>query len=183
MAARAASSKKKRSSGFRQAGALVGAQIRKAGETRGFAVTRVLTHWEEIVGTDVAQICRPVEVGYGRGGMGATLVLLTTGSQAPILQMQEERLRDRINACYGYAAISRIRITQTAPVGFAEGATPFTGPRDAPPAAPAPAHVEQATDWAADVGDDGLRRALETLGTNVLTRSARPARCKTERQT
>ena len=36
--------------------------------------------------------------GYGKGGMGATLTLLTTGPMAPMVEMQKERLRERVNA-------------------------------------------------------------------------------------
>ena len=52
----------KRGKGFSSAGALLQGQIRRAGESRGFAVSRVLTHWAEIVGTDLAALARPVDV-------------------------------------------------------------------------------------------------------------------------
>ena len=62
-------------------------RIRTASETRGFAVTRLLTHWSEIVGEATSAIATPVNVSYGKGGMGATLTVLTTGAQAPMLEM------------------------------------------------------------------------------------------------
>ena len=64
--------------GFKRTDSLLSAKIRQASETRGFAQSRLLTQWAEIVGQDVAAISRPVEVSYGRGGMGATLTLLTS---------------------------------------------------------------------------------------------------------
>ena len=157
--------------GFRSAGALVAQPVRKASESRGFAVARLLTHWEEIAGADIARIARPVEVSYARSGFGATLTLLTTGAHAPQLQMQEPRLRERINACYGYAAIQRIRVTQTAATGFAEGQVAFGAApsADARPA-PAPEATRAAAGLAADVADEGLRAALERLGAQVLAR-------------
>jgi len=79
-----------------------------------------------------SRIARPVEVSYGRGGMGATLVLLTTGAHAPMLEMEKEKLRARVNGVYGYNAISRVRITQTAPTGFSEGRVGRTGPGNSP---------------------------------------------------
>lgn len=154
--------------GFEQTSSLLQSQIRKAGESRGFAVSRVLTHWAEIAGPDIAAMARPVNVSYGRGGFGATLVVLTTGAQAPILEMQKEKLREKVNACYGYAAIRAVRITQTAPSGFSEGQARF-GPA---PAAPAPRDdartVELASAAVAPVADPDLRSALERLGRNVL---------------
>ena len=115
----------RRSRGFRQASSLLASQIRHAAEGRGFAVARLLTHWAEVVGADVAARARPIKIGHGRGGMGATLTLLTTGPYAPLLEMQLPTIRDRVNACYGYNAISRITLTQTAPTGFAEGQASF----------------------------------------------------------
>ena len=159
--------------GFKPAAALLAKRIRHAGESRGFAVSRVLTHWAEIAGADLAQICRPVEVRYNRGGFGATLSLLTTGAQAPMLEMQKEDLRQRVNAVYGYNAISRVRITQTAPTGFAEGQAAFTPrPAETPARETAPAQrdaARKAAELSREVADAGLQDALERLGQNVLS--------------
>ena len=111
--------------GFKRTASVLSGEIRRAGESRGFAVSRLLTHWAEIAGEEIAAIAQPVKVGYGRGGLGATLTVLTTGAQAPMLEMQKETLRERVNAVYGYNAISRVHITQTAPTGFAEGQAQF----------------------------------------------------------
>lgn len=157
---------------FTRAAALLQGQIRRAGESRGFAVTRLLTHWPEIVGEDIARIARPVDVSYGRQGMGATLSVLTTGAQAPMLEMQKERLREKVNAVYGYNAIARIRITQTAPTGFAEGQADFThAPRTRPDPASDPAVIRHAAAVADGVGDEKLRAAIESLARNVLSKS------------
>ncbi|KAJ57448.1 hypothetical protein ACMU_02790 [Actibacterium mucosum KCTC 23349] len=157
---------KRRKRGFERTASLLSARIAKAGESRGFAVSRLLTHWEDVVGAETARAARPVKVQYGRQGFGATLTLLTTGAQAPMLEMQKESIRERVNACYGYSAISRIKLTQTAPIGFAEPATAFEGPKTTP----TPEMARRAADMSQDVADDGLRNALETLGKNVLSR-------------
>ncbi|MBQ0751906.1 MAG: DUF721 domain-containing protein [Roseovarius sp.] len=165
-------SRKAATYGFKRTSALLQTSIRRASESRGFAQSRLLTHWAEVVGDDIAAIARPVEVSYARQGMGATLTLLTTGAQAPMLEMQKEKLRERVNAVYGYNAIARIRITQTAPVGFAEGQVDFTHrPKGATPPVVAPEMLQAATSLAAPVTDDGLRAALERLARNVLTKS------------
>lgn len=160
----------RRKRGFQRAASLVAGRVRSVGETRGFAVSRLLTHWAEVAGPDIAQICRPVDVSYGRG-FGATLTLLTTGAQAPMLEMQKDRLRERVNACYGYAAIQKIRITQTAATGFAEGRASF---EPAPRTVPQPAPIApQAVEAADGVADTDLRAALERLGSNVISRTKR----------
>ncbi|SIS84135.1 hypothetical protein SAMN05421759_104220 [Roseivivax lentus] len=156
--------------GFAQASGLLKSRIRRASETRGFAESRVLTHWLEIAGEETARIARPVEISYARGGMGATLVLLTTGAHAPVLEMQKEQIRDRVNQVYGYNAIQRVRVTQTAPTGFADGQVAFAPAPKAPPRVPAPEIVTEARQTADGVADDGLRLALERLATNVLSK-------------
>ncbi|QBF33814.1 DUF721 domain-containing protein [Thalassococcus sp. S3] len=157
--------------GFKQTSALLGDRIRRAGESRGFAVSRLLTHWDDVVGADICKIARPVNISYGRGGLGATLTLLTTGAQAPMLEMQKEQLRHKVNAVYGYNAISHIRITQTAPTGFSEGKVAFEArPRDHVQDAPRPEVAAAAKETAAPVEDEDLRNALERLGRNVMTK-------------
>lgn len=164
--------------GFARASKLLQGRIRKASESRGFAVSRLLTHWPEIVGADLAAMARPVDVRYGRGGLGATLTVLTTGAQAPMLEMARERLRERVNSAYGYNAIARVRITQTAATGFAEGQVNFQHrrPSVAPAPSPDPAQVARVRDQAAPVSDDSLRDALERLGRNVLSKAGRTDR-------
>ncbi len=171
MAAPYKGTQSKGTKGFKRTSTLLTDRIRRASEKRGFAETRILTHWEEIVGEAIAAIARPVDVSYGRGGFGATLSILTTGAQAPVLEMQKEDLRNRINAVYGYNAIARIRITQTAPTGFDDGHATFDGPKAKPVKQPDAQATDAARNITAPVGDDSLRDALEKLGQNVLTRT------------
>lgn len=161
---------RRHSRGFESAAALLKDRIRSAGESRGFAVSRLLTHWSEVVGNEIASMALPVKIGYGRDGFGATLTLLTTGAAAPLLQMQLPKIRDKVNACYGYSAISKVVVTQTAPAGFAEGQIAFA---PAPKSAPRPADQAlraRANAVSDGVRDDTLRAALEALGEKVLSR-------------
>lgn len=169
---------------FESAGALVGRQIRQAGESRGFAVARVLTHWAEVAGPELANLCRPVRVSYAKKGFGATLVVEAPGAAAPLVSMRLDALRARINAVYGYAAIARVQLVQGAGLslvpGMAEGQTPFAGARPALRAdnlaVPSPAALTRARGVVAamteGVADEGLRSALERLAQNVLGRTA-----------
>lgn len=159
----------RRQRGFEATGGLLKDQIRSAGESRGFAVARLLTHWAEIAGEDMARVTRPVKVGYGREGFGASLTLLVTGAMAPMVEMQKEKLRERVNAAYGYAAISRILLTQTAERGFAEGQAQFM-PAPAKAREPDPIVKAHARETAAEVHDPDLRAALEAMAQNILTR-------------
>lgn len=155
--------------GFEPAFGLMKNAVRQAGESRGFAVARLLTHWNEVAGEEMARKTRPVKIGYGKGGMGATLTLLVKATEAPMVQMALPVLKERVNAVYGYAAISHIHLTQTAATGFAEGQAEFT---PAPKAGrrPDPEVQAKARETAEGVTDPGLRSALEQLAQNILTR-------------
>lgn len=159
----------RRMRGFEPTSGFLKEQLRVVGESRGFAVARLLTHWAEIAGEDMARMTLPVKVGYGREGMGATLTLLTTGAVAPMVEMQKERLRERVNAAYGYAAISRITLTQTAATGFAEGQAQFA-PAPKPGDVKDPGLRAKAAATASAVHDPALRAALEAMAENILSR-------------
>jgi hypothetical protein len=155
--------------GFEPAFGLMKHAVRSAGEARGFAVARLLTHWAEVAGEEMARKTRPVKIGYGKGGMGATLTLLVKASEAPMVQMALPVLKERVNAVYGYAAISHIHLTQTAATGFAEGQAEFT-PAPKAERSPDPATQAKAQAVAEGVADPSLRSALEQLAQNILTR-------------
>jgi hypothetical protein len=168
------SKRKSTTYGFARTSKLVQSRVRSVTESRGFAQSRVLTHWEEIVGPDIAAMTRPVEVSYGgKGGFGASLVVLTTGAHAPLVQMKLGEILERINAVYGYRAIARIRVTQTAPTGFAQGQVDFVHRPKAAQPKPDPAAEARAREVTQDVGDDSLRAALERLAANVISKQGR----------
>lgn len=161
--------KPRRSNGFKRAISLMETQIRQASETRGFAHVQILTHWADIVGPDLAQNCKPIDVKYQKSGLGATLSVLTTGAYAPMIDMQKDIIRSRVNAVYGYNAISKVRVTQTAPMGFAEGQVEFT-PKPKAETPPSPAIIQASDALTQGVSDANLKRALEGLAKNVLSK-------------
>ncbi len=73
----------RRMRGFEPASGFLREPVRHAGESRGFAVARLLTHWPEVVGEDLARMTRPVRIGYSRDGLGATLTLLVHRPMRP----------------------------------------------------------------------------------------------------
>ncbi len=158
---------------FKPASDLLRARIRELGEARGFSATRLLTHWSEIVGESVAAIARPLEIRHprprpGHPPEGATLTVLALGAAALRLEMEKERIRERVNACYGYAAIARMRIKQAGPEAFSEAAP---APARKSPADPAQDLHARAAPLADGVSNTELRLALAALAANVLSKS------------
>ena len=155
-----------------RAAELTPAALKTAGAKRGFAEFRLLTEWRAVVGEALAAICRPVKVAYGgRGGigLGATLVVAAEGARAPEVEMQSAMIMDRVNAFYGYRAVSRLAIDQSrAPLveearrGLAEDAAPFER---------APGGVTPAK----GVADEGLALALGRLEANIKAKAAKSA--------
>ncbi|WP_230382959.1 DUF721 domain-containing protein [Paracoccus shanxieyensis] len=170
---------RRRMRGFEAASSLVAHRIRSVGETRGFAVARLLTNWAEVVGADIAAHARPVKISHGKG-FGATLTLLVDGARAPLLNMQRDKIRDRVNACYGFNAVSRVTLTQTAPTGFAEGGgfvqTGFAEEQAGFATAPRrPRNPDPQTHAAADAvaqgfDDPQLSAAMRQMALNILSR-------------
>lgn len=166
---------RRRMRGFEAAAQLVAQRVKAVGEGRGFAVARLLTHWQEVVGPELAAHTRPVRISHGKG-FGATLTLLVPGAHAPLVAMQLDQIRARVNACYGFNAVSRIVLTQTAPVGFADGEGGFAegqaefaaAPRRA--AAPDPQKIAQAEDIASGFDNPALSDAMRRLALNILSR-------------
>lgn len=155
--------------GFEAAASLVSARLRTGAESRGFAVARLLTHWPEIVGAETAACTRPVRVAHGRS-FGATLTILTDGAHAPLVQMQLPRIRDRVNAVYGFNAIARVAITQTAATGFAEGQAAFRHAPAVKPHPPSPGQLAAADRVAARFADPALAQAMHALALNRASR-------------
>ena len=158
-----------RKHGFKKASVLLNKNIQKVSESRGFAQSRVLTHWSEIVGEEISSVSIPTNVSYKTDGLGATLTILTSGSSGPILEMQKEFIRNKINAVYGYNAVHKIRITQSSPVALIgkNGNLESIASKKKKINAKISPSLEEAVN---KIDDKNLRQALEELAINVFTK-------------
>jgi hypothetical protein len=128
-----------------------------------------LTHWGEIVGEDISSVSIPTKVSYRTDGLGATLTILTSGSNAPILEMQKEFIRNKINAVYGYNAVHKIKITQSSPIaliGKNEDSKIIMSKKNKIDGEISP-DLEKAVN---EIDDKNLRQGLEELAINVFTK-------------
>lgn len=152
---------KRQANGFHRAAAAAAPVVRAVGSSRGFAERRLFAVWTEIVGPELAALCRPAQVSYrGREkGLGATLVLAVDGAVAPEVEHMAPKLIERVNQVYGYRAVARIRLSQTA-------AASVPVPIAHPPERPAALDPPQGADISA-VENPDLRAALARLGANI----------------
>ena len=155
--------------GFKRASILLKKSIQKASESRGFAQSRVLTHWSEIVGEEISSVSIPTKVSYKTDSLGATLTILTSGSSGPILEMQKEFIRNKINAVYGYNAVHKIKITQSSPValmGKNDNSETMVSKNRKINIEISPSLQKSVN----EIDDKNLRQALEELAINVFTK-------------
>lgn len=156
----------RRATGFTRAGGLIGAQMDRVAARRGYLEARLAALWPEVVGPEVAAIAWPAKLTLSRGPAGGALALAVRGAHAPQVQMMAPGIIEKVNALLGPGAVRRVTLTQSAR-GLAPPARALpSGPRPAAaPRAPVPAEIS-------NIGDDDLRRALETLARNVLSRNS-----------
>ncbi|MEM9763643.1 MAG: DciA family protein [Pseudomonadota bacterium] len=191
----AAPTRPRKKPGFAPAGTGVGGLVGRAAERQGFADAEVLLRWSEIVGPALAPLCRPVRMSHGRGqDLTRTLVVAAEGAAALEVEHRGPQIIERVNACFGYRHVTRLRVTQAGArggsvmglgaslPGFAEpgaafeGAAPRTDRTRGEPYAPRPRTAEAAQEAVTitdGIVNDALREALSDLGGYILTEPRR----------
>jgi hypothetical protein len=147
---------------------LVGETLRSAFARQGFAAVDVVTHWEEIVGAELAGRTEPVRLVWPQRDdpfSTGVLTIRVEGAYAIELQHMTPVVIERVNRYFGWRCVGRIAIRQ-GPV-TRHGKSP-----DLPlePDAETVAQVER------DLGafeDKGLKSALARLGALVRSRVTR----------
>jgi hypothetical protein len=150
---------------------------KKSFEKHGFSAATLLTDWRTIVGNDLATYTAPERLKWPRGieaygdvaddaggRPGATLILRVDQVRVLDVQYKSRQVIERINAYFGYKAVSELRFIQ-APVAEL---LPQPVARPVRPAAPTP-EVQA-------VADEGLREALAKLEVTIAARRAKPKR-------
>ena len=137
----------------------------------GFAYAQILTHWETIVGPELADVCRPSRLRWPKGQerikderrrLGGTLTVMVEGPAAIELQHTTPQIIERLNTFYGYQAVTEIRIVQ----GRVSGPQAFGGHAAAPRLSRSrEAELETRLNG---LEEDNLRSALTRLGRGAL---------------
>ena len=87
--------------------------IAPSAKARGFAIARIVSNWHDIVG-DMSSWCRPDAVSFpSNSRTDGTLKLKIAPGRGPQAQAMSDVIIERVNANFGYRAISRIRLVQT----------------------------------------------------------------------
>jgi hypothetical protein len=157
-----------RSVAAKTVGEFVPALMRPAFEKFGFPAAAILTDWAAIAGPELAAFTAPERLKWPRrsggedaqeDGAGATLVLRVSGARALEVEHSRERLIERINAAFGYRAVTTIRLIQA----------PIPRPEIKKPTAPATPQSEHGG-LIADLPDDRLKLALSRISAGMKSR-------------
>ena len=149
---------KNRLNKMRRLSTMIEPMVAPSANERGFAISRLISHWHDIVG-DTAAWCRPTDIHFPRGSRNnGTLKLQIASGRGPQAQAMSAQIIDQVNAAFGYQAVGRITLVQNLPPS-----TPKTPPKK-------PATISDATDiWTLDeklkhIKSPELRAALRRLG-------------------
>lgn len=94
----------------------VGLCLADAFARRGFAATEIVTHWDDIVGPEVAAHAEPMKIQWpgpqNKDSESATLLLRVEGPAAIEIQHLAGVIIERVNRFFGWPAIGRIALRQ-----------------------------------------------------------------------
>jgi hypothetical protein len=138
--------------------------MQPAFEKFGFPAAAILTDWAAIAGADLAKFTAPERLKWPRKDhgnddasqqKGATLILRVSGARALEVDHMRPRIIERINASFGYRAVSEIKLLQ-APLPGATGT-------------PRPAPIADCSDdpLLADLPESPLKAALARLSNGM----------------
>ena len=161
--------------GARAIGNYVAKALDQAARARGFATTALLSDWSAIAGAELARYTMPDRIIWPRRRdedidaprrsykcEGATLVLRIEGPRAIEVQHRSTQILERVNAYFGYRAVTEMRFLQ-APIARVRALR----------CAPKPPLPAYALPESAGILDEGLARALSRLGASAKSRPAR----------
>nr|MCH9764842.1 DciA family protein [Alphaproteobacteria bacterium] len=151
---------------------------KKAFQKHGFSSAALVADWDLVVGHPLAHQCTPERLKWPRATgresdgsnaapTGATLVLRTDGAHALDIEYASAQIIERINAYFGYRAITTLKIVQ----GAVQDVTPQSEPRrvvDQPAPRSATPSLERGDCALSQIDDERLRAALERMHAGVL---------------
>ena len=82
-------------------------------QKRGFVISRLVSEWPVIAG-DMASWSRPSQMNLSRSESG-TLKLAIASGFGPVALQMKRAIIERVNAAFGYRAVSEVVFVQTLP--------------------------------------------------------------------
>ena len=128
---------------------------------------RLLTHWPEIVGEELAAKTQPTKLRYRKKRPGQTekstaiLEIAATPSDSTLLHYRKDLILERINQIFGESWVADIRF-------IAASGRHGPSPRRMKAGIPSPAQTETLREMLEKIDDPAIYERLEKLGTAIL---------------
>jgi hypothetical protein len=140
---------------------LIGPAITAAFRRQGFASSEIVTHWDDIVGPEIAAVAEPIRMRWMRStgdeSPPATLVLRVEGPAALEIQHLADVIIERVNCHVGWCAVGAIALQQA----------PLMRRHDKPQRRSIDEKLAQSIAAQSGIADDSLRVAIGRLGAAV----------------
>ncbi len=163
---------KRTATGLNAAATAVMPLLRRLFGAKGMMTADLFAFWEQIAGAELAAFSHPEKIVFaaGKKDNGTLFVAVAGGAFALELQHRENFVLEKVNAFFGYRAVSRLKIRQS-------GNLPLRPKKEIhqPPAKKILVskeeqnYINQLTER---VENDGLRTVLSELGQNVYSQNA-----------
>jgi len=144
---------------------LVGKTVGDAFARQGFAAVEIVTHWQEIVGEDLAKRSEPIKLTWPRrddpDSVGA-LQIRVEGAYALEIQHLQPVIVERVNRYFGWRCVGRLAIRQ--------GPVAARRKRPAPRKEPSAEEIEKTRDTIGKFEDEKLAHSVARLGALIKDR-------------
>jgi hypothetical protein len=144
---------------------LVGKTMGDAFARQGFAAVEIVTHWQEIVGDDLAKRSEPIKLAWPRrddpDSVGV-LQIRVEGAYALEIQHLQPVIVERVNRYFGWRCVGRLAIRQ--------GPVASRRKRPAPRKEPTAEEVGKARQAIGKFEDDALAHSVARLGALIKDR-------------
>lgn len=136
---------------------------------KGLVQVELLSRWSEIVGEDLAEYSFPdkIEFAGSQKSNGTIQLLVPNGAFALELQHREPQILARINAYFGYAAVSKLRILQNSQAQFAQKVK--QSKKTVKPLVVSPEEESYIKEMGAEIKNPQLKEILIKLGYSVFS--------------
>lgn len=135
------------------------------------AIGKIVSHWNDIVGSDLADKAQPVKIHYRKHKQSAkapeaSLEIATTGAHATILHYQKDLILERLNRIFGESWITAIKfVTVSSNANFVKAKPP-----------PRPLNAQEEiylSEMLDGVQDHDIKDRLERLGQAIIREEER----------
>lgn len=145
---------------------IVGKTIGDAFAKQGFASVEIVTHWQEIVGDDLAKRSEPIKLIWPRRDDPAsvgTLQVRVEGAYALEIQHLQPVIIERVNRYFGWRCVGRLAIRQ--------GPVVLRKKRSVTLKEPSSEEIEKSRATLGRFEDDALAQSVARLGALIRGRS------------